>query len=271
MERHFEKHSFTNKENPKEREMDDFLAKISETLKSEGVPVDVDCRIDMEQFSDVMNKAVIGEDKRKAEESYLQNYPNLSPERAREEKEERSGEKLEKLITVLFHKFLKDYFIVARASLHDDVQNGVDNIILEKDTGNLVCAFDEVASISGPDIQEKVKNIMVRNEKGCKLKYGVFMGNGKIRKGIIMGAPIFYLALPENILTEAINKMNYSLEEAGDFEKDLFENFIKLLEYQLSSLKLNKHIDPQVKQRIEYFKGTLVKFKEAKTRFDVKK
>lgn len=239
-----------------------FIKEISESLKKEKVPVDEDCRIDMKAFSsygDGVEKDI--ESVKDREQKW---YPNLSEERIKEEKQKKSGEKLEMLVVALFHKFLKDKFIVTRSSPYDDVFNGIDTLILEKETGDLICAFDEVADAAGPNLQNKIKEITEKNKNGGTLRYGLKMENGEIKKGVVMGAPIFYIALPEKHINEGIKNLSLSLEEKSDYEKKLFKYFIDLLQHQYSALVLEKHIDQSIKNRVGTFKKVLDKFKESR-------
>jgi hypothetical protein len=70
------------------------------------------------------------------------------------------GERFEVLKTIVFYKFLNEKFIIVRTSSYDDVQNHVDNLIVEKETGNIVCAFYEVSAISGPEFIKKQERFL---------------------------------------------------------------------------------------------------------------
>lgn len=258
----FEKMGHLEGDSSKVEELAVFIEKISEELKQEGIPVDENCRIDMKEFSSYGDG--IERDMGKVRDFEKNWYLNLSEERIKEEKQKKSGEKLEMLIIALLHKFLKDKFIVVRSSLYGDVFNGVDTLIFEKETGNLICAFDEVADTSGPNLQNKIKEVAEKNKSGSKLKYGLKIEDGKIMKGVVMGAPIFYIALPEKLINEGINNLSLSLEEKSDYEKKLFKYFLDLLQYEYSALMLEKHIDEPIKNRVETFKKVLDKFKESR-------
>ena len=241
-----------------------FLKKISENLRNGGVPVDDNCRISMQDFSDLYGKDKIEADDKEVREFEESKYSNTPEERIEEEKQKRNGEKLEMLVVTLFSKFLKDEFIVVRSSRYDDIRNGVDTIILEKKTGNLVCALDEVADIKDERYKEKVKKTADKNKKGIKLKYGLKIENGKLTKEAVKGAPIFYLALSERNINEGIKNMSLTLTEKSDYEKDLFKYFTSSLQSQYDSLVLKGYIDPSVKGRLETFKSVLEKFKESR-------
>lgn len=90
------------------------------------------------------------------------------------------AERLEKLATAIFYKFLKNDFIVARTSRFDDIKAGADNIIIERRTGNIVCAFDEVGDAFGERFQEKQWKTLHKNTKGgTNIKYGLKLEKDK--------------------------------------------------------------------------------------------
>jgi hypothetical protein len=226
---------------------------ISERLNAEGVPVDDDCRIRMDVFNGVYPAEHIKEDIKLTE--------------AREKKykignEGSDGENFEVLKTIIFNKFLGNDFIVARASLFDDFINRVDNVILDKKTGNLVCALDEVADISGSEFEKKKGEVLNRNMKENEnmLKYGLRMENGKIAPARAEHFPLFYLALPHNHIREAVNKIAPSLEEKSEYEKDLFSYFLASINLQIKTLKLYPHLGKPLKTSISLFENASQKF-----------
>ena len=237
-----------------------FIKEISDNLKKEGVPVGEDCRINMREFSNLYGAEEIEKDGDKIKIYEKEWYEGSSEKIAKEKQNEKDGEKLEILTTILFSKFLKDKFIVARSSRYDDIFNGVDTVILEKETGRLVCALDEVADTSGSNLQDKIKNITEKNKKGSKLKYGLKTENGKPAKGAVEGAPIFYLALPKERINDGIKNLSVSTEKT-DYEKKLFKYFIDLIQLQYSAFRLEKDIN---KDKGETFKIVLEKFKESR-------
>jgi len=144
--------------------LENFIKRTAENLQREGVPVTEDCRIDISAFSKVYSENVIERDKKLIKEYESQWYPGLSEEEIKKERLKIDGEKLERSKNVIFAKNLGKDFIVVRTSLYDDIKNKVDNLILEKETGNLVCALDEVADISEQRLEEK-KNKVFRGKK----------------------------------------------------------------------------------------------------------
>lgn len=218
---------------------------VAARLNAEGVPVDDNCRIKMDAPEDV----------RLAEEL----------ERKWQEKEgeriKKDGEQFEILKTIIFNKFLNNDFIIARTSLYDDFVNKVDNVILDKKTGNLVCALDEVADNSGKDFEEKKEKVLARNMKGNEnmLKYGLLMENGKMVPGGADHFPLFYLALPHDRIREAIERMAPSLDEKSDYETKLFSYFVSSIDTQIKTLKLYPRLDNILKESIAVFESSLKK------------
>ncbi len=234
---------------------------VAENLRNENIPVDDECRIDINAFGDVYSAEVLKKDKELIERQEKDWYGSSSE---KENKERKTGDQLEVLKTVIFHKFLKSDFITARASNYDDYNNKVDNIILERKTGNLVCALDEVSLTSGQRFEEKSEKILNRNKKenGSRLKYGLKLEENKLKLGQADTLPIFYLALSKKYLKEGLNKMSPSLEETSSYEKKLFEYFIASLDSQIKRLKLEPDLNPELKDHIKAFETAIEKFED---------
>lgn len=160
---------------------------------------------------------------------------SLSREEWLKKREASKGEMMEKAITLILDEILGDDFVVARASSFDDYNNGVDNVILHKKTGNVVCGFDDVISKDkeggSEEKKEKIKIIMARG--GARLKYGLSLKeDGGLETKELKNLPAFYLALSQDDLALALQ----SLAKEG-----LKEGINKL------AIKLFKSIDEQIK------------------------
>lgn len=143
-----------------------FITQIAENLKiKDNVPLTEDCRIDMEAFNKIYSKEIIKKDQELIEKYESEWYKGLSQEDIKKERLKTDGEKLEMLKTTVFAKGLGQEFIVARTSRYDDIKNNIDNVILEKETGNIICALDEAGGTMNVRYQEKVEKIMARNKK----------------------------------------------------------------------------------------------------------
>ena len=104
----------------------------------------------------------------------------------------------EKAAVILMARLAPE-FLVARASAYDDYKNGVDNIILDKETGDIICAFDEVRDEPGGQRQKKkAADLLKYARRGATIKYGLGFekdetGARKLIRKEIKNIPKFYL------------------------------------------------------------------------------
>ncbi len=221
------------------------LREIKDVLEGQGIPVDQNCRINMCDFEDVYEKKEIEKDVKLIKEIKGNTEESLLTD----------GERLEALKTIVFHKFLNEKFIVIRTALYDDVQNHVDNLIVEKETGNIICAFDEVSAISGPEFIKKQERFLRNNINGAKVKYGILSTKDSLIKDRIENIPIFYLALPPENINEGIRNIA-SLEEISDYEEKIWSYFVTTLQSQIARLKL-ENLNEILRRRLLEFEKTL--------------
>ena len=226
------------------RRADVFVRNNAAKLRSEGVPLTIsgDARIDMEMFyrKNAMDETEVYADLAgigAIEQEWQRQAPIGSKPENNDDKKLRQGERMEVLKTALFQKYLGKDFIVVRSSKYDDVKNGVDNVIVDRHNGNLVCAFDEVSvSEEGdPVFEEKKSRVMIKNAQGgAKLKYGFSIKDQKITLGPINNIPIFYLAMSPDKIEAALQ----SFDERGPSEKDrtAFKSFLDLIMAQVDEL-----------------------------------
>ena len=259
--------------------MQRLLGEMSQELREQKVPVESDCRINMNNFSGLRytNKKGktefynITQDNVYVDERERRFHGNL-PEK---KKLESAGEQFEMLATIVLHKFLKDNFIVVRASRYDDIANKIDTVIVEKETGNVVCALDEVA-LSEEEMRQKrdqwlpghpdrldketlaqYKNIQ---EGGATLKYGVTTNEqGEVIKKKIDNIPVFYFALPSKRALEKLMKnLERSLKKISLDEKRLLGSFLKSMEAQIDTLGLDE-LDPELEKKLDQYEEVLKK------------
>jgi hypothetical protein len=179
---------------------------------------------------------------------------------------------LEKAVMVVFHKILGEKFLVMRSSVHDDYENGVDNIIVNKETGDVICAFDEVHGETkhGRIDDKKAKMLRKAQDGGADIKYGLTFEEGgkKLVKKQIENVPDFYLSLEPRDLQNLLANLNSDLgSRPSDVELKIFDNFILSLEEQIDVLsKVN--IPFKVKKNIDSFKKSMVEIKKLRKNFD---
>jgi len=229
-----------------------FLTEVAGRLCQEGLPIGDDCRINM-QISDAYNAAEVKRDlgfvdKRErfwAQEKF--GTDDLVEYRANQEKSD--GERLERLKTAIFNKFLGGEFIVVRASRYDDIKNGVDNVIIDRQTHEVVCALDEVGDMNGRNFDDKKAKVLAKNKGGgVNLKYG--LGLAPLRQENQSGLPLFLIALPSEKIQEGLRSFSADLAEPSLYERRLFSFWVSLLIAQVKSFLLDLS-HPQGKAEIQ--------------------
>lgn len=237
--------------------LNSFIENTAAELRAQGIPVGPDGRIDMLAYTALYPDAA--QDLAHTREG----RPNA--ESLRKEKEEGKGERLEILACSLLHKYLGPRFIVVRSAPYDDKENKVDTIIFERETGNLVCAFDEVSETFGERYEKKLEAVQDRNlAGGATLKYGLKLekqeGKTTIALDNVTHIPLFYVALPEGLTEKGIREFTPSLSEHPEFEKRLFEYFISAIGLQVQRLGLDSDsgkLNPELKKRMQDFGNVL--------------
>ncbi|MEK7580148.1 MAG: hypothetical protein AAB465_00835 [Patescibacteria group bacterium] len=245
--------------------MTSFTRQIYEDLKKENIPVESDCRIDMNAFvEDYNSREMVRKDREEVRYCEDMFYGQLGWREREKRKKNTWGEKLEVLKTAVFHKFLRGEFVVARSSRYDDIKNGIDNVIMDKTNGNVICALDEVDVISGDVFQKKERKILEKDLRGgATLKYGLSVKEDKesqklsINKTTIKNIPTFYLALPVDYIDHGMKEFIPDLDESSQYEKDLFKFFVGLIKNQIQALKLDPQLPPELGKRIEQFQESL--------------
>ncbi len=233
------------------------------------LPIDSSCRIMMDSF-----RKIYGEDEVAADENIVRSKEKMWAERQKEWSEEerrenKIGEQFEALKTAVFNKFLGDRFIVVRSSLYDDYKNGVDNVMVDIKSGNVVCAFDEVGDDSFYRRQKEQK-IFEKNlvDGGASLKYAFTFKNGKVIASRLDNLPVFCLHLSADKIREGVLNMNFSLGRKSEAESQMFGIFMDELASQADALdkKLSEAIADSKGEKagqLRELKERLGAFKEA--------
>ncbi len=213
------------------------------------------------------------QDDKKVKEKMIQVFKN-------ERKLERNA-LLEMALTSVFHKILKDRFLVVRSHPHDDFLNGADNVIVDKRTGDVVCAFDEVHDTKeGNRLNDKKEKIKKKaREGGAEIKYGITYENGKLVKKKIQHVPTFYLGVDPKEFNTLLSNMNYDLSQAPDItELRIFDMLIDSLEKQIDMLEKEVAFSQndrseraknkkKVENKLRGFKSSLKVMKDLRAKF----
>ncbi|MDP2918550.1 MAG: hypothetical protein Q8N68_03555 [bacterium] len=194
-----------------------------------------------------------GIDQESVRNDYLRNY-GLREEEAmleqyRKEREKQKGIIFEKAKTALFHKFVGDKFVVVHTSHYDDYKNNVDNLMVNRETGDPVCAFDEVRAEGENDkkLQEKIDKVKNLAENGgTEIKYGFSFdkdlknGNNALVLKKLKNIPTFCLSVTSKNLDELLEAISDDPhDEPSQTEQKIFQELVRALREQTEMLRPN--------------------------------
>jgi len=176
-------------------------AGYTELYGEEAVKADTDfvrkCELD---FSSANNPNV--------QAFYLEKYGSKTEDEViakwRENKSREKNGQMEMAVTALLAQKLGKDFLVVRTAPYDDYKNGVDNLILDRMTGEVVGAFDEVHE-GGDGQRTKEKETKIKKidwQGGAQIRYGLKLVDGKLVRASLEGVPVFYLGLKSSELME---------------------------------------------------------------------
>jgi hypothetical protein len=183
-------------------------------------------------------------------------------------REKKDSNLAEVAVTILLHEKLKERFLVTRASKYDDYENGVDHVLLDKETGSVVCGFDQVLGRGKDDgsekKREKVRNIIKKG--GARLEYGCTINEeGELIRKKLTNIPSFFLGISKDDLDKLLLKIQKG-EDTSIFSDKLMKDMINSLEEQFSETKnivKENEIDQQkLLENIENFRKSLDVIKE---------
>ena len=243
------------------KRVNEWLKELVSLMKEEGLKIDEKCRVDMLQHKERLGEDVVLDDISHVEDMEKK-FVELNKNEARgpvDENEERLGELFEKYVTVFLHKFLKKDFFVVRSSRYDDINHGVDHLIVDKKTGDIICSFDELASTDKSHIKSKKRDLWRKNAGGVSLKYPLILQNKESTETDICKQkfPALYFSIPGDILNNAIEESSDNINEISDYEKKLFNYFKQSVKTQLAFFNLKKNVEIRGKAGIfvDYLMG----------------
>jgi hypothetical protein len=174
-------------------------------------------------------------------------------DRWRDEKENGKSTMLEKLTTIIFRKALGKEYLVMRSATYDDYAHGVDNVIINTKTNEIICAFDEVHSRKAGDrlVEKNQKIIKQAQTGGTQIDDAVKMVDGKLAPAQYKNVPNFYITLDIDELNEALDKINcQTINQTSDFEQSLYIKFTSAIIQQSEMLLQQPNIPDIIKQRL---------------------
>lgn len=162
----------------------------------------------------------------------------------RRQQEAKDPSLTEMSLTLLLNKFLKKDFIVARASSYDDYNNGIDNVLIDKASGEVLCGFDEVMVKRGESTSSKKENKLSRlmAKGGAYLKYGARLENNRLVRAAVSNIPAFYISLDKQELEDLMVSLRNPSGLAEGVEEKIFQKLLASLEDQLSTRDLDNNL-----------------------------
>ncbi len=241
-----------------------------------GGPISPERIKQFKQFIETRERDWSGADDERVRKYFYNKY-NISTEEElvevwKEEKEKSEGSLAEMAVTLLMHKFLKDDFYVLRTNPYDDYAHGVDNVIIEKKTGAVVCTFDEYM---GSDEDDRfIKKLDQERGKamkhGATVTYGLGVENGegggkrKIVPQTVRDIPTFALPISKEESHALISELSEDLND--DVSMEVFAKIITSLSEQSGYYKENLPEGSPVLARVEDFMQALSGIQK---RFDI--
>jgi len=209
---------------------------------------------------------VVGETKEDREQQVIDLW--------REKKENSKETQVEKIITFLLYKFLRERgFLVVRTAEYDDYEHSVDTLIIDENTGEVVGSFDEVLDSFNPEdvgvkSSSKWQKILEKNVegRGAKIKYGLTFEVSEKGKKLVRrelhNVPVFFLSLSSKDFEELLTEINSDINAAfGDAEIEIFNKLIESLGQQADGL-LKENPPTIIKEKIDKLQKTLIKIRQ---------
>ena len=160
----------------------------------------------------------------------------LSLDDWRKKRESNASNIAEMAVVSLLDKFFGDRFLVVRASSYDDYEYGVDNILVDKETGAVICGFDQVVGMGKDDGGSKKRSKMERIllKGGTKLEYGLALDEDKkiVRKKL-SSIPAFFIGITKNDLSLLLSELKEGEVSTGT--KKVLNNILFSISEQYSS------------------------------------
>jgi len=144
----------------------------------------------------------------------------------------------EKSLTIALSKILGKGYLVARACEYDDYNNGVDQVIIDKETGKVLCGFDEVLSREGlagsPKKEKKFQQSIDRG--GARIKYGVALKDEQLVRAKVENIPAFYLPVSKEDLYSLLSSQQAGGAARQTAEINIFNKLLESLQSQVALL-----------------------------------
>ena len=224
------------------------VAAYSESSLGIGVDAENSMRMDWFEESGYYSKDEIEKDKEKVHE-LERGFSENDAQKTDAEKEKMKVSKIfEQSVAVIFHYAMRaKNLAVVSTTPHTDYLDGVDSLVIHKQTGQIICAIDETNSNIHNIIHgSKLNNIVKRNKEEKIIKYGVALNtDGKWYPSELKrkDAPLAYLSMPQEKITKFVDDLakidpQYN-EDIAELCDDLFTDLIYSLYQSLDHVMVN--------------------------------
>lgn len=167
--------------------------------------------------------------------------------------EEKPSNIAEKALTLALNDTLKDKFIVARASLYDDYNNGFDLVIVNKETGDIICGVDYVLGDENFDGAQKKEGKLqkIMDKGGATIKYGAKLEDGVLTSAAIKNTPAFYLALKKTELSDLLLNLKTGGQKREEADAKIFNKLLSSLTEQAATDRIDWSMKTKINLALE--------------------
>jgi hypothetical protein len=178
-----------------------------------------------------------------------------------QENERKKSSQAEKIIYIILYKFLKEKFLVSRSSEYDDFKNGVDFLIIDKESGSVVGAFDGLHddrnSASNKIKEEKILKKAKRG--GAQIKFGANLDENKeIQAAKLKNVPVFYLPLKKEQFYSCQKNISSNSSIISNEEKEIFSYFFDQINRQAKLIK-QEDVNNNLSENLDNFIASVKK------------
>lgn len=198
------------------------------------------------------------------------------------------GTVFEELMTAVLHKRLKGRYIVVRTSKYDDFHNHVDHLIVDKETGEVVCVIDDVSQQAEGDhriVNDKIKHALgtnvgiikmatggtVTTESGASVDYGIRLENRLDEAGLpvisvscgkVDHIPVLLTTVSEKLFNNCLVDFDEDVNGFSESENLVFQEFVSKSLVQIGAIRSfakssRRELPADMKRRLDQFEKFL--------------
>ncbi|MDP3901677.1 MAG: hypothetical protein Q8Q37_01705 [bacterium] len=197
------------------------LREQAEVIRKDGFDVDDDLRISPTQFKDFLGDGTIKHDNN-AVAQLEGNVFKPKEEDPNHKVSHKGGEFLEMAKTIMFNRDLFNQRLIAlRTCKYDDYVNDVDEVIIDRQTGQAMAAIDTTT-----DLSSKLRNskVLSRVANGCRVKYGLTFNphTKSVGKITYNKLPLFIISLSPDQLADLVKQLVNGFSDDGRKDVEIF-------------------------------------------------